>query len=88
MKWMVLGEPWPWNRWAPDATARERAAALHRLGGAVMLRRHPYQRDPASGAGNCWCGRAKSEGTIHDVIDGHGPTAREMPAPDAPEPTP
>ena len=78
MKWWVLGEQWPWNRWAPDATASERASALHTLGGAVRLRKHPYQRSPHSGSGNCWCGRSKSE-RIHEVLDGHGPRRKDVP---------
>lgn len=48
-------------------TATDRGNALHVLGGAVILVRHPYDRHPKSGAGNCWCGRDKAD-TIHNVI--------------------
>lgn len=43
--------------WMPDQyTARDKAKALHILSGSVALLRHPYERSPHSGAGNCWCG--------------------------------
>ena len=77
LKWTVPGEKYP-TRWAPAALpttgnaigARERAQALFILGSAVAIQKHPYERSPHSGSGNCWCGdhrRAK----IHEVLDGH-----------------
>lgn len=48
-----------------DAIAKGRA--LDVLGDAVILVRHPYERDPQSGSGNCWCARAESS-SLHDVI--------------------
>lgn len=48
-------------------TAREKAHALFVLGGAVVVAGHPHDADPASGAGNCWCGRDQSH-TIHRII--------------------
>lgn len=51
--------------WMPlGYTARDRAHALFVLGDAVLIRRHEYDRDPASGAGNCWCGRSR-ESALH-----------------------
>jgi hypothetical protein len=40
-----------------EPTARDRSKALHILRGAVRITPHPYESDPYSGAGNCWCGR-------------------------------
>ncbi len=55
------------NSSMPDGyTARDRANALHILSNAVALRKHPYDRDPASGAGNCWCGRGQ-RAKLHHV---------------------
>jgi hypothetical protein len=48
-------------------TAREKGHALFVLGGEVVVAKHPYYRDPASGSGNCWCGRDQSH-TLHHVI--------------------
>jgi hypothetical protein len=56
------------SAWVSDRfTAREKAHALHVLSGSVVLVRHPYDRDPASGSGNCWCGR-HAGASLHDVI--------------------
>ena len=43
----------------PDES-RAKDRALRTLRGAVKLTVHPYERDPFSGAGNCWCGRAEA----------------------------
>lgn len=51
----------------PPVTARDRSSALHLLGTSVVMRPHPYERDPASGAGNCWCGDHQSS-RIHAVV--------------------
>lgn len=48
-------------------TAREKGHALFVLGGAVIVAGHPYDRDPASGSGNCWCGRDQSH-KLHRVV--------------------
>lgn len=54
--------------WINDGrTAKDLAHALWVLGRRVVLVGHPYLRDPASGSGNCWCGRAANS-TLHDVI--------------------
>lgn len=54
--------------WLPDSrTAREKAHAIHVLAGAVVIVRHPYDRDPASGSGNCWCGRHQGS-SLHDLV--------------------
>lgn len=54
--------------WLSDKhTAIEKGRALHVLTGAVVLVRHPYQRDPQSGSGNCWCGRHQGS-TLHAVV--------------------
>lgn len=54
--------------WVPNGrTAREKAHALFVLGQAVTVARHPYDRDPASGSGNCWCGSHQSA-TIHRIV--------------------
>lgn len=54
--------------WLPErGTAREKGHALHVLGSAVVIVRHPYDRDPASGSGNCWCGRHQGS-SLHDVV--------------------
>ena len=57
----------PERVWMPKATADERSRALSKLGDGVLIMRHPYQRDPGSGAGNCWCGRHQSH-SLHDVV--------------------
>ena len=59
------------NSWMPDRSAKQRADALHILGDAVVLRKHPYDRSPNSGAGNCWCGRPQSS-ELHRVRDRKG----------------
>lgn len=48
-------------------TAAEKSRALAVLRGSVVLVRHPYQRDPYSGAGNCWCGR-HARSSLHSVV--------------------
>ena len=50
-----------------NTTARDKAKALHILSGSVALLRHPYERSPHSGAGNCWCG-SDQRSKIHDVV--------------------
>lgn len=45
----------------------EKARALAVLRGVVVLVRHPYERDPQSGSGNCWCGRAATA-QLHSVV--------------------
>jgi hypothetical protein len=39
------------------SNAAEKSRALFILRGLVTVKSHPYERDPHSGAGNCWCGR-------------------------------
>lgn len=71
MKWISETDP---NGWCPDTlpgrdepiTARDRARALYVLARAVAVRAHPYERDPQSGAGNCWCGDHQSA-KVHAV---------------------
>lgn len=54
--------------WYSDKfTAREKGHALFVLGDAVVLARHPYDRDPSSGSGNCWCGRDEAS-SLHQVV--------------------
>jgi len=54
--------------WLSDRyTAQERGSALTALAGCVIVVRHPYQRHPKSGAGNCWCG-SDSRSSIHDIV--------------------
>lgn len=54
--------------WTNDShTAVDKSKALATLGKAVVLVRHPYQRDPQSGSGNCWCGR-HAAAVLHDVV--------------------
>lgn len=48
-------------------TAKDRSHALSVLRGVVLILRHPYEADPFSGAGNCWCGRDRSS-ALHDVV--------------------
>jgi len=48
-------------------TAKDRARALFVLRGCIKLVRHPYDRSPHSGAGNCWCGRDPSS-PIHQIV--------------------
>lgn len=48
-------------------TAADRSRALNVLRGAVLILRHPYESDPFSGAGNCWCGRHEGS-KLHDVV--------------------
>lgn len=56
------------NTWMPSHfTAKEKGHALFVLGGAVVVASHPYDRDPHSGSGNCWCGRHRGE-RIHHVV--------------------
>ena len=58
------------SAWQSDRyTAKQKGDALHALGDAVVLVRHPYERDPASGASNCWCGRAQSADLHHVVME-------------------
>jgi len=55
--------------WVSDKfTATEKAHALFVLGQNVVVVRHPYDRHPNSGAGNCWCGDHQSS-TIHQIIE-------------------
>jgi hypothetical protein len=49
-------------------TARERAHAYFVLDGQISLLRHPYDRDPGSGSGNCWCGYHQSH-VIHEIVE-------------------
>lgn len=48
-------------------TAREKGHALFVLSDEVSISRHLYDADPASGSGNCWCGRDQSH-KIHNVV--------------------
>lgn len=48
-------------------SAEQKSRALDVLRGSVRIVRHPYERDPLSGAGNCWCGRDAGS-TLHDVV--------------------
>jgi hypothetical protein len=62
----------PWSpRWRSCATSNHTAAqkgdALAVLRGCVTLVRHPYERSPYSGAGNCWCGYDPAN-RLHRVI--------------------
>lgn len=52
---------------SPRYTAADKGKALAVLRGAVVLVAHPYERDPFSGAGNCWCGRAAAN-ILHSVV--------------------
>lgn len=56
---------WAWVSDKPTAT--DKGHALFVLGDAVVLARHPYDCDPQSGAGNCWCGRHRGA-SIHDIV--------------------
>jgi hypothetical protein len=47
--------------------SEEKSNALTKLSGVVVVVRHPYERCSFSGAGNCWCGRAKNS-PLHDVV--------------------
>lgn len=54
--------------WAsPKRTAAEKSKALNVLRDLVVLVAHPYERDPYSGAGNCWCGRNQGS-KLHAVV--------------------
>lgn len=48
-------------------TARQKSQALAVLRGSVVIVRHPYEADPSSGAGNCWCGRHEGS-SLHYVV--------------------
>jgi hypothetical protein len=48
-------------------SSEEKADALTKLSGVVVVARHPYERCRYSGAGNCWCGRDKGS-SLHDVV--------------------
>jgi len=48
-------------------TAADRSRAIDVLRGVVIIAPHPYEADPFSGAGNCWCGRSE-RATLHDVV--------------------
>lgn len=54
---------WTSEQSSPD----EKRHALTVLSGAVVLVRHPYDRHPQSGSGNCWCGRHIGA-SLHSII--------------------
>jgi hypothetical protein len=55
--------------WVSDKfNAIDKGHALFVLGDAVVLARHPYDRSPQSGAGNCWCGRDQGA-SIHQIVE-------------------
>lgn len=69
MKWLRERNGAMETAWISDKhDGRTLADASDRLGDAVLILKHPYNRNSASGSGNCWCGRAEGEGTIHDVF--------------------
>lgn len=47
-------------------TARDFGDALFLLHDAVLIRSHPYLRDPSNKTGICWCG-ADDQDKIHNV---------------------
>lgn len=54
--------------WVSDKpTSAQKGTAFDVLGQNVILVRHPYDRHPQSGAGNCWCGRDQTS-TIHHIV--------------------
>lgn len=53
-------------RWSNRYTAADRSRAIDVLRGSVLILRHPYEADPFSGAGNCWCGRS-TQSELHNV---------------------
>lgn len=54
--------------WVSDKpTAVDKAGALFVLGQNVIVVRHPYDRHPQSGAGNCWCGDHQGA-SIHNIV--------------------
>lgn len=56
--------------WVSDKpSAIDKGHALEVLGQNVIVVRHPYDRHPQSGAGNCWCGRDQSAAIHHVVIE-------------------
>ena len=48
-------------------TAAQKSNALTVLRGVVVIVPHPYESDPFSGAGNCWCGRHEGH-ALHNVV--------------------
>jgi hypothetical protein len=48
-------------------TAADRSRALTVLRGVVVIVPHPFDADPCSGAGNCWCGRDVGH-ALHQVV--------------------
>jgi hypothetical protein len=48
-------------------TAADRSRALDVLRGVVVIVAHPFDADPYSGAGNCWCGRDDGN-SLHRVV--------------------
>lgn len=48
-------------------TAEQKSRAIDVLRGSVVIVRHPYEQDPLSGAGNCWCGHAEPS-SLHAVV--------------------
>jgi hypothetical protein len=68
MKWLRQSPRGDEVAWSNDKyTAAQKADACHVLGDAIIIARHPYDRNPNSGSGNCWCGRSMG-GTIHEVV--------------------
>jgi hypothetical protein len=55
-------------------TAKDRSRAIDVLRGVVVIVAHPYEADPFSGAGNCWCGRDERSRLHHVVVDPSGDT--------------
>lgn len=47
-------------------SAKEKADALYILRGQVILVKHPFDLDPSSGAGTCWCGRGQRS-MLHEI---------------------
>lgn len=52
---------------SPRHSAADKSRALQVLRDAVVLVAHPYERDPHSGAGNCWCGRHQGS-NLHNIV--------------------
>lgn len=68
MNWLRRRRDTIEQAWASDRfTAKDKAHAFFVLGQNVILVRHPFDREPRSGAGNCWCGRDQRS-SIHDVV--------------------
>lgn len=49
-------------------TAAEKSKAIDVLRDLVVIVRHPYESDPFSGAGNCWCGRHQGS-SLHNIVE-------------------